>query len=95
MIEIVDFTYLIFVPASAFGVRTFADFRPLATHLALPGPAWADNSGLGAGLASLQADLSVKDDLPPTIQANLSVQDDLPATLRADLSVHDELVATF
>ena len=61
---------------------------------ALPGPAWADNSSLGAGLASLQADLSIQDDLLATFQADLSVQDALPATLQTDPSVRDDLLAS-
>ena len=61
---------------------------------ALPGPAWADNSGLGTGLASLQADLSIQDGLLATLQADLSVQDTLPATSQANLSVQDNLPAT-
>ena len=60
-------------------------FGAFSELVALPRPAWADNSGLGAGLASLQADLSIQDGLLATFQADLSVQDDLPATLQADL----------
>ena len=77
------------------GLGIFSPSFPGFSFLAaLPGPAWADNSGLGTGLASLQADLSVQDTLPATSQANLSVQDNLPATLQANLSVQDNLPAT-
>ena len=48
----------------------------------------------GVVLASLQADLSVEDDLSATLQANLSVQEDLLATLQADPFVQAEFLAT-
>ena len=63
-------------------------------------PAWAHNSGHGAVLASLQADLSIQDGLLASFQADLvqddlpaTLQADLPATLQADLSVQDALLA--
>ena len=88
MIYIYIIYYIIYFRSglAASGLRSFRSLRPCLAR--------ADNSGLGAGLASLQADLSIQDGLLATFQADLCVQDELLATLQADLSVQNDLLAT-
>ena len=80
--------YIISKNKFSFRPRDFQqNFRPWRP---CPGP----HSDHGAVLASLQADLSVEDNLSATLQANLSVQEDLLATLQADPFVQAEFLAT-